>query len=266
MSTLSKINNKSEQWQSASALPMTEANLDLLFKNKIPAIILPRFLSVKECQCVVENLKSLGMGTYAHVTHAVGRLGLAQMEYHLKGTKADYFKSIPAALKKYSQAINGANDPVEELISCLAHNTKHSVGIAKDSEHGQMFAGGFRNVMTLGHKHFDFAQFEALGWTISEVSEQLSWNLYLNEPTGGDLLAYNRPYSPEDEFLRVKNEYYYENAIVDGVQCFRYKPRTGDIVIINCRNIHEVEPVTGDRFTLSSFIGRLKNKNLILWS
>lgn len=261
-----KLNLSKKPWLSAAAFPLTERNLNLLFEGAIPAILLKQFVSAKTCSIIVENLRRLGMGTYSHVSHAVGRMGLAQMEYHLKGSKAGYFEKVPDARAKYQQAIANALDPVRELVNVLDHVTEHEVKTACETGFGEMFAGTFRNVMTVGHKHFDYAPFEAQGWDISKIESQLSWNLYLNQPQGGDLVAYNRPYHPADEQLRVEGQYYYDNSIVSGAEAFRYTPRIGDVVIFNSRNIHEVEPVLGDRFSLSSFIGREKNKNLVFWS
>ncbi len=141
-----------------------------------------------------------------------------------------------------------------------------SVSIGKDEIYGSYFAGSFRNVMTLGHIHFDFAPFEAVGWNIDAVESQLSWNLYLNQPMGGELRVYNRAYQPADEALRVPKQYYYENAVVAGVEQFTYHPKIGDVVIFNSRNFHEVTQVTGDRYSLSSFIGRTTSGELHLWS
>ncbi|MBX9769401.1 MAG: 2OG-Fe(II) oxygenase [Bdellovibrionales bacterium] len=252
-------------WKYKTAQLLTSNSLTQLFESKIPAIILPGFLSVNQCENIVTNLESLGMGTYSHVNHSVGRLGLAQMEYHLKKGKPAYFEAVESANKIFGQAINGSEDPITKLISKLAHATPKSVGIAIEESIGSYFAGTFRNVMTVGHLHFDYAPFEAKGWNIDTVDSQLSWNLYLNQPIGGKLRVYNRFYNPKDEKLRVKNEYYYQRSIIGNCEQFSYVPRVGDLVLFNSRNIHEVEPVTGNRYSLSSFIGRT-DRSLILWS
>jgi len=106
----------------------------------------------------------------------------------------------------------------------------------------------------------------AKGWKIEEVEKQLSWNLYLNQPVGGDLKVYSRFYELKDEAKRVKGEYYYDYSLVKDAQVFSYTPRVGEIVVFNSRNFHEVLPVSGDRFSLSSFIGKFPNGDLGLWS
>lgn len=253
-------------WRHQSVAPCTENNLASLFDDSIPAIILPGVLTKTECSAIVGNLKKMGMANYSHVNHAVGRMGLAQMEYHLKNDKPGYFQRIPEAQIAYQSAIAGSRDPICLLLSFLRHATTSEVAVAQEAGFGEMFAGTFRNVMTVGHKHFDFAPFEAKGWDISKIQSQLSWNLYLDQPVGGDLVVHERQYSPEDEALRVPGQYFYDDSITSGRNQFRYTPKIGDIVIFNSRNIHEVKPVTGDRFSLSSFIGRLHDGSLILWS
>ena len=59
-----------------------------------------------------------------------------------------------------------------------------------------------------------------------------------------------------------------ENHIL-GSQKFDYKPITGDVVIFNSRNPHEVSAGNigdRDRLQIGSFIGRLPNNDMVLWS
>ncbi len=254
------------QWSSCKAELLSENNLVSLFDGVIPAIILPGFISPKDCTVIIENLRQTEMGTYSHVSHAVGRLGLAQMEYHLKGDMKGYFDRVAETKNIYLKVVGGAEDPVQKLMSYLAHATSKQVSIASEQSFGSYFAGTFRNVMTVGHLHYDFAPFEAKGWDISKIEKQLSWNLYLNQPSGGDLNVYNRFYQPADEKLRVPDQYYYDSKIVSGAQKFTYTPSVGDVVIFNSRNIHEVKPVDGERYSLSSFVGKKPSGDLILWS
>ena len=264
---LVKFANKTEgQWHTRRYYPLTAENLINLFAGEIPAIRLPRFIGPRDCSQIVENLKTLGMGTYAHVNHPVGRFGLAQMEFHLTGSKEGYFQRVQEAQMNYDKAISGAVDPVALLLSTLRHTIDQEVGIATEPGHGQMFAGTFRNVMTAGYKHFDFAPIESEGWEIAKIENQVSWNLYLNQPVGGDLIVHNHRYELKDETLRVEGQYFYADELVAGSDAFQYTPVVGDVVLFNSRYIHEVKPVTGDRFSLSSFIGQISDESLILWS
>lgn len=261
-----KLKLEKSPWTVKTAQLLTNDTLIALFDGAIPAIILPNFLSPSDCGRIVANLATLGMGTYSHVNHSVGRLGLAQMEYHLKKSKDSYFSAVQDACATYHKATQGSEDPIQKLIGQLAHSTSTDVRIAEEGSSERYFAGTFRNVMTLGHLHFDFAPFEARGWDIAKIQSQLSWNLYLNQPSGGNLKVYNRFYNPEDEKLRVEGEYFYDRQIVANSEQFSYAPKVGDLVLFNSRNIHEVEPVTGNRYSLSSFVGKTNDQSLILWS
>src|SRR5688572_23179276 len=113
---LGSLNSDSNHaWEKNTALPLTKETLFALFEGTIPAIVIPSALSTTDCEKIVQNLKSLGMGTYSHVNHAVGRLGLCQMEYHLKNKKEEYFKKVEETVRIYKQAVNGAIDPIEKL-------------------------------------------------------------------------------------------------------------------------------------------------------
>lgn len=253
-------------WKKNTLSLLTFESLVELFSGKIPAVIVPRFLDKRECFSIVQKLQHMGMNNYTHVNHAVSRMGLAQMEYYLKFDKGAYFQAVKEANHKYLNAVSESRNPVELLISYLSHNYQSNVAIATESGFGSMFAGTFRNVSSFGHKHFDYAPIEVKDWNISKITSQLSWNLYLNKPTGGDLLVYEKPFNPDDESLRIPGQYYYDDSIVIGRSVFRYSPGIGDVVIFNSRNIHEVERVEGDRYTLSSFIGKNTNGDLVLWS
>lgn len=254
------------EWPLEDASPLTCESLNALFDGQIPAVVLPNFISTADCEKIVENLREMGMGTYSHVNHAVGRLGLAQMEYHLKQDKKGYFDRVIAAIDTYKRAVARSEDPLEKLFNHLISRGIQNVSLAKEQDYGSYFAGSFRNVMTVGHLHYDFAPFEAKGWDIAGIEKQVSWNLYLNQPTGGDLHVYKRFYNPDDESLRVSGEYYYDRSLISGADQYRYSPRVGDIVMFNCRYFHEVKPVNGDRYSLSSFIGKKQNGDLIFWS
>ncbi len=109
------------KWQTPRAQLLQERSLAALFADEIPAIILPKFILPSDCETIVANLRRLGMGTYSHVNHAVGRLGLAQMEYHINGDKAGYFARVSEAQNTYMQAIGTAKDPTRKLIDFLSH-------------------------------------------------------------------------------------------------------------------------------------------------
>ena len=254
------------KWQRQVAVPMSSENLACLFRNEVPAISLPGFLSISCCNQIIRNLETLGMGNYSHVSHPVGRLGLAQMEFHLKNEKQNYFGARKDAEAKFKKTISGVENPIEKLMGILRHNSSREVQIATEGNTEYYFAGTYRNVKTLGHLHFDFAPFEAKGWSIENIESQLSWNLYLNAPKGGDLHVFDRQYKPEDEALRVAGDYYYHQQIVGECSEYTYSPNPGDIIIFNSRNFHEVRPVRGSRYTLSSFIGKTPTGDLVLWS
>ena len=54
-----------------------------------------------------------------------------------------------------------------------------------------------------------------------------------------------------------------------GAPALRYRPTAGDVVLFNTRNPHEVSGgPAGDaeRISIGSFVGRLADGQLVLWS
>ena len=51
--------------------------------------------------------------------------------------------------------------------------------------------------------HIDFAPQDSAGWAIAHTWVQLSWKLYLDNPSGGgDLHVWERRRSPEDDLVQ----------------------------------------------------------------
>jgi hypothetical protein len=238
-----------------------------LLNGDVPALVFPSFVESLRCAEIITNLVECGMGSLGHISHHVGRLGLTQMEHYLKGRKSEYFNAVNEASLGYGRIVGIVGvDPLKAVMSLLATLSGVPCSIANEPGFGPYFAGSFRNVTTLGHLHFDYAPLETRGWAISEVSRQLTWNLYLNAPSGGALVVYDKQYSPADESTRKNGDYWYLSETVSGARRVTYQPAVGDLVIFNSRNFHEVLPVSGDRYSLSSFAGQMPGGDWALWS
>lgn len=115
--------------------------------------------------------------------------------------------------------------------------------------------------------HMDFAKYDGPDWSIGEVAHQLSWNLYIRgQSKGGECVVHNRPWKPEYEAMKVDGSYHYNRAVVEGAEAKSNPFVEGDLVLFNSRNFHEVGDSQANRITMSSFIGRFPNQDVVLWS
>ena len=130
--------------------------------------------------------------------------------------------------------------------------------------------------------HADYAPFEAVDWSISNIVGQLTWNILLNEAPGSDTLIYDRRWQcPEDDqaWRKIITRNSYDLQMLEGHPFKAMRAVPGDLTFFNSRNFHEVkggdtwcdQPDAPIRFTVSSFVGLLPGQgdepaSLVLWS
>jgi hypothetical protein len=86
---------------------------------------------------------------------------------------------------------------------------------------------------------------------------------------GGHLRLYRKPWQPEDERYKVKDGLGYDQGVVEGRDCFVFKPQTGDVYVFNPTNYHEIDAVSGqERRTMGFFFGFFEDtmEQGITWS
>ncbi|WP_437287432.1 2OG-Fe(II)-dependent halogenase WelO5 family protein [Sorangium sp. So ce406] len=102
------------------------------------------------------------------------------------------------------------------------------------------------------------------------LRHQLSCIVCIQEcDEGGELIHYRKAWDLDDEAYKIKDGLGYERGVVHGVARQVFKPRTGDVYLINPTNYHEIERVRGrDRVTMGFFLGFLADGLLdaIVWS
>lgn len=93
------------------------------------------------------------------------------------------------------------------------------------------FAGTFHHFKGAGLIHFDYAPVETKNLIISQISNQLSWNLYLSEPTeGGELIIYEQQWHKGSEKYKSEGYWYNSAAVAEGKH-ITYFPKRGDLVL-----------------------------------
>lgn len=95
------------------------------------------------------------------------------------------------------------------------------------------------------------------GISVTAIRHQLSCVVCLQEcDGGGELHHYAKSWEESDEVFKIPGGLGYDEKVVAGRPVEIFKPRTGDVYLINPTHYHSIETVRGaDRITLGFFLG-----------
>ncbi|KAI3596427.1 hypothetical protein D8I24_7351 [Cupriavidus necator H850] len=257
-------------WTSQREYSLTRESLEALLNNEIPAIRIKGFASPAECEAFTQSAKQ-GNIKYYNVARRIGYIGMAQYEFRWDRPKSDYFEAVKIANSDLADVTARAFDPVQRLIDALSAVYPCKVGPAEEPGMGAYFAGIIRLASEGVDLHADFAPFNTLDYVIRDIDAQLGWNFFSEQPkSGGITTVHNAPWTPELVAGEIPQSYGLPHNIVAGSPAFKYEPTAGDVVIFNTRNPHEINagvPEPGvDRVSIGSFIGRMPDRSLAMWS
>lgn len=255
-------------WQETLSFPTTPETLDLLFEGKIAGLCVPDFLTAKECKALADNAREYEFNSYLNVVPPIDKVGITVFEFDGIGKKS-YFEAVAAATRSVSRITEDICCPLQRVIDWLSVlSPNRSVTVAEEPGFGPYFAGLFRRIEQGTLVHVDFAPMEQPGWSVAQVCSQLTFNVYLevagNDP--GVVCVWDKQIQPEQRIYKIPGSYGYRPAVVDNVAFATITPRAGMLMVINTRNFHQVSPASGYRLAVSSAVGQLPNKNLVLWS
>jgi hypothetical protein len=243
--------------------------LDRLFDNAIGGVRIRGFISAELAAALVRAVDARGFDYYKDVDPPIGRIGITQYEHRAdEAGRSDYFRLAAAASQRRRRMFASCEDPVELVLDHLAQAWPSSVSLATEDDGSVYFAGLVRMIGS-ALLHCDWARLDAPGWRIGQVNAQITWNIYCSRAdTGGDTLVYDRPWSPDAEDALIEGSYGYRPELVRDAAVVRFAPEPTDLVLFNSRNFHLVEAGSGGspRITVSSFVGRMPDRSLVLWS
>ena len=257
-------------WTSDGEHELTTRNLELLLDNRIPVIRIRGFATPQECESFNAAARA-GHIKYYSVATRIGYIGMAQYEYRWGRPKEDFFAAVPTAKRELQEVIARCSfDPVQRLIDRLQAVWPHRVAIARE-ELGDYYAGIIRFAGEGVDLHADWAPLNSPHYAIGRIDGQLGWNFFSEElESGGHTTVHNAPWNPEVQAGEIPKSYGLDRAIVEGAPKAVYKPTAGDAVLFNTRNPHEIAGgVTrpgGSRTSIGSFVGRMPEGDLVLWS
>ena len=146
------------------------------------------------------------------------------------------------------------------------------------SPNQQYFAGIVRGINNGTPIHCDWVPYDLQdeSWAIKRVTHQAVFNLYLTTVSGGGTVIHDVQWTPQALAHRDPESYGYFGELVKGKKEAPFRPRAGDLVFFNSRNMHHVEPVSKDcrkrRMAMASFFGVLPPEReggktkLVFWS
>jgi hypothetical protein len=258
------------QWSPKAECELSRESLAALLADEIPAIRIRNFATPGECAEFSQAVGRAGLSFYS-VARRIGYIGMAQYEYRWGRPKEDYFNAVPAADERKAAVLRESFDAVQRLIDSLAaHYPEGHVGIAKEPM-GAYYAGIIRQASEGVDLHADFAPFNAPHYLIGTIDSQLGWNFYAEElVSGGATTIHHAPWTPEIKEGEIPQSYNLPRDVVADAETFTFTPNAGDVVIFNTRNPHEIgggEAGPGhQRISIGSFIGRLPNRDLVMWA
>jgi hypothetical protein len=257
-------------WKKMEEAPLTRESLLAVLNNEIPAVRVRNFANDDECAAFAAAVEAVGYKFYS-VARKIGYIGLAQYEYRWDRPKTDYFRDAETAYGQQRELITRSFDAVQRLIDLLQPYTDGKVKIAEEAGLGRYYAGIARVAGEGVDLHADWAPLNSPSYDIGQIDAQLGWNFYAEELiSGGETSVHNAPWNPECKPGEIPKSYGLDHSIVEGAPKYTFTPNKGDVVIFNTRNPHEIAGgVAGpgrNRISIGSFIGRMPNKDLVLWS
>lgn len=255
-------------WLEAREFPLNRTNLRRLLDNEIAAIRVPGFATAEECRQFSAAVRA---GRIKSLTKTgTGYIGMAQVEYRRGRPKADYFAAVAQADADMQEVFDNSFDARARMIDMLQAHWDAPVHVARE-DLGGYFAGIVRLATGGLELHSDWAPLNCPDYEIAQIDGQVGWNLFAESlPTGGDTLVYNAPWDPPVQPGEIPLSYPLDHAIVEGAPSLRYDATLGDVVLFNSRNPHMVfagDASTGAvRVTVGSFVGRMPDRSLVLWS
>lgn len=256
-----------QDWNEQLVTSLDPNSFRMLLDNKVSSIRIPNFASYRECEDLVKSASKVGFSAYRDVVPKINKLGLTAFEYD-KISKEKYFEDRQAAVHTQYSVFEQSFDPLQRMHGLIRDRTNYFPRIAEEKGFGKYYAGLIRRIEEGTLLHIDYAPIEQSHWNeITTVKHQLAWNLYLrvSNPDEGHTSIYNKLWDGQDEAYKG-DSYGYDPALVSGHRKAQFKPVTGDVVIFNTQNFHQVDPTEGERVTFTSAMGTLANNELIFWS
>jgi hypothetical protein len=258
--------DSTRKWNRGIQNELTRNNILDLALGNIPAIYIRSFINEATAASIRQVYSGLAHGYYKDVIPKIKKIGPTVFE-HTFADRERYFAEARETGELFSSAMKDIGPPLRIFQRNLQEQCGWRSQVASDHVFGEYFAGTLRSIEEGTPVHIDFAPHESPGWEmIGFVESQLAANVYLDVTSEhGDLVIYDKFWTPDEERYRFKNRFGYDDATVRGKSCEVIKPTSGSMVLFNSRFFHRVEATWQRRLTYSFFCA-LHDGNVIHWS
>jgi hypothetical protein len=195
------------------------------------------------------------------------RLGRTLYEYAVRDRPHEYFKLVEEFDAARRATFTPGGDVIDSLLALISEVVGAPASIAEEPGFGRCYAGVIREVHGRSRLHTDDAREETPGFLVGALPFQLGLYVILDMPErGGDMIVYDREYRPDDGALR--HGYGLDPIAVAGDGYIGICPRPGDLILFPDRNIHRVDPCSGDgrRIMLQAHLGVNADGSIVCWS
>lgn len=246
----------------------TESLTDLV-ENRIAAVTIPDFSTLEECKEFAAVLDEVPL-QYYRVGRPAGYVGTTFIQY-MNNPKQDYFDNVADAFSAVQSVTSHSFDPLSRFIDLINRETDYSMAVAQEPGCGSYFAGIVRILSGGNDIHIDFAPQFANDHCVGNVTSQLTWNVYIDEPeSGGKTTIWNKPWMRTGNAEEDAKYPQFTREGLKDAESFVFEARAGSVMIFNARNPHQVETTPSseklNRIGVGSFIGQANKDQLILWS
>ena len=258
-------------WEKGGEVSLSRDSLAALLDNRLSAVRIRAFATPAECAAFARAARAGNLKYYSVATR-IGYIGLAQYEYRWDRPLSDYFNDVPTAAADLRQVVEAAGfDPVARLVERLQSVWDAPVGVGHEAGQGDYYAGIVRIASQGVALHADYAPLNSPAYSIARIDGQLGWNFFAEDLSqGGETTVHNAPWSPTVAPGEIPKSYDLPREVIAGANALTYAPTAGDVVLFNSRNPHEIAggpPEPGrDRISIGSFVGRMPDRSLVLWS
>ena len=240
----------------------TTSSYDDLIAGKIPALIIPGFLSKIDCTSICNKILNI-----SKINKTSIKFGTSLSSHIYE--KSKYFSNSQKSNKILKNLFIEHISPLTLMRQKISKLSEKKIYTATENDRFYSDAvirihGNDNSV----HLHRDNSNFEMCDYNVSQIKNQLSAILYLQSPDkGGELTIFHKMWNKKDEMMR-EPEFGYSADLIKGVYQTKIAPIAGNMVILNPKFYHQIESIIGlkSRITLSFFFGESSNDCLYSWT
>lgn len=233
------------------------------------ACVVPRFTPQDTCRELTERL--LGISGYEHYDYApgVGRIGFSYSETNTKEAHERYYNQARTTMEDIRSSCGDLPSPIDMFRLRLQEAWNYGANFEMLDDGEKMFVGLGRMIEAKQciKPHQDMIQWYA-GYSKASLRIQvpLTMNIYLEVPEeGGELELWNWGYESEADYKALAKDSYGIDKKDLPPPNLVIKPQLGDLIIFNPGKLHCIATGSGNRFTVSSFMGYHGPKAPLTW-